>query len=94
MNQSGDQGVSYGNGFRKLSPWGPKNAKRELLNIWQGAFPDGNLGFDGYLATAPVRSFEPNGYGLYNMVGNVWEYTSQPFRVSSLNLNSAVGARE
>ena len=68
-------------------PWGdtePNDTDFFPCNIWQGAFPDANLGLDGYLATAPARSFEPNGYGLYNMVGNVWEYTSQPFRVKSL----------
>ena len=53
-------------------------------NIWQGEFPKVNLLKDGYLGTAPVTAFEPNGYGLYNMVGNTWEYTSQAFKVKSL----------
>lgn len=43
-------------------------------NIWQGAFPVRNTQEDGYLATAPVRSFPPNGYGLYEVAGNVWEW--------------------
>ena len=43
-----------------------------------------NLFRDGYLGSAPVNAFAPNGYGLYNMIGNVWEYTSQPFKVRSL----------
>ena len=68
-------------------PWGddePNDQDFFPCNIWQGAFPDNNLRLDGYLATAPAQSFQPNGYGLYNMMGNVWEYTSQPFRVRSL----------
>lgn len=57
-------------------PWGD-----ELLidgswncNIWQGDFPTTNTLDDGYLTTAPARHFEPNGYGLYQTVGNVWEW--------------------
>jgi len=68
-------------------PWGdaePNDTDHFPCNIWQGRFPDHDLGHDGYVGTAPARSFSPNGYGLYNMVGNVWEWTSQPFRVKSL----------
>lgn len=68
-------------------PWGdeePNDRDHFPCNIWQGDFPRANLGLDGYVGTAPARSFEPNGYGLYNMVGNVWEWTSQPFKVRSL----------
>jgi sulfatase modifying factor 1 len=57
-------------------PWGdqlePEGAHR--MNTFQGDFPGGNTGADGYLGTAPVDAFEPNGYGLYNMTGNVWEW--------------------
>lgn len=45
------------------------------LNIWQGEFPDGNTADDGYLFTGPVDHFKQNDYNLYNMVGNVWEWT-------------------
>jgi sulfatase modifying factor 1 len=63
-------------------PWGDERGGTETpgqewrCNIWQGEFPFSNTLADGYLATAPVRSFEPNGYGLWQTVGNVWEWCS------------------
>lgn len=49
---------------------------RMMANYWQGLFPLDNLLFDGWEGTSPVRSYEANGYGLYDMVGNTWEWTS------------------
>ena len=63
-------------------PWGelePDDTEHFPCNIWQGQFPTDNTAKDGYLTTAPAISFEPNGYGLYNMAGNVWDWLSEPF---------------
>ncbi|MEO0829484.1 MAG: formylglycine-generating enzyme family protein [Pseudomonadota bacterium] len=68
-------------------PWGqedPDETGHFPCNIWQGRFPDVNTGADGWSGTAPVDAFAPNGYGLFNMIGNVWEWTVEPYRVRSL----------
>ncbi len=66
---------------RKRFAWGDALTPRGrwMCNIWQGTFPTVNTGEDGHLTTAPVKSFAPNGHGLWNVAGNVWEWCADWF---------------
>lgn len=63
---------------------------QHMCNIWQGDFPTFNSAQDGHLGTAPVHSFEPNGYGLYNVCGNVWEWTADSWNSTDLTDNKVI----
>jgi formylglycine-generating enzyme required for sulfatase activity len=73
--------ASRGGLVQKLYPWGddllPDGLHR--CNIWQGDFPHEDTGDDGYAGTCPVEAFPANGYGLYSMTGNTWEWCNDWF---------------
>ncbi len=73
-------------------PWGSElePGGEHLMNVFQGEFPADNSCDDGYAGTAPVRSFPPNGFGLYEMTGNVWEMCSDSYSANYYALSDEV----
>jgi sulfatase modifying factor 1 len=75
------EGAARGGLHQARYAWGDELAPagRTRCNIFEGTFPTLNTGADGYVGTCPVGAFEPNGYGLHNVAGNVWEWTADWF---------------
>jgi formylglycine-generating enzyme required for sulfatase activity len=62
-----------------------------MANTFQGHFPDKNTGEDGFVGIAPVKSFPANGYGLFDVAGNVWEWTSDWYRPDTYAMDAKAG---
>ncbi len=75
-------------------PWGddPYPGGRQMANTWQGQFPWENLALDGWTGTSPVRTYPANGYGLFDVAGNVWEWTTDWWSAGSDGSAAAASA--
>ncbi len=84
-----------GNTYAKY-PWGNESVEEasDKANFWQGIFPYQNYELDGFLKTAPIKSFPANGFGLYDMAGNVWEWCQDKYDIEAYDQYAGKGAVE
>ncbi len=87
--------AARGGSERRRFPWGDdlEPGGEHLMNVFQGEFPGINTTADGFAGTAPVRSYPANGFGLYEMTGNVWEWCADWFDPGTYARESALGVR-
>jgi formylglycine-generating enzyme required for sulfatase activity len=86
-----EQRFAWGDEFM---PKGPDGKPRHMANTFQGSFPQRDTAEDGFAGVAPVKSFPPNGYGLYDMCGNVWNWCADLYRADANEAAAKAGLCE